>query len=121
MLSNATIDNGVATAGTYNNFKGVVRNDNTQGDDKLNSIGWNTKFKAGDWKLAADLAQSKVTRESTRYETTAGLPGDAKNNGTATDTADRVEIGPDGVTADVGDADTRVRADTNAGTLTVED
>ena len=40
---------------------------------------------------------------------------------TTTDTADRVEIGPDGVTADVGDADTRVRADTNAGTLTVED
>ncbi|WP_057883422.1 hypothetical protein [Tsuneonella troitsensis] len=50
-------------------------------------------------------------------ETTVVTPVD----GTATDTADRVEIGPDGVTADVGDADTRVRADTNAGTLTVED
>ena len=50
-------------------------------------------------------------------ETTVVTPVD----GTTTDTADRVEIGPDGVTADVGDADTRVRADTNAGTLTVED
>ena len=50
-------------------------------------------------------------------ETTVVTPVD----GTAT--TDRVEIGPDGVTADVGvgDADTRVRADTNAGTLTVED
>lgn len=51
-------------------------------------------------------------------QTTVVTPVDGT---TTTDTADRVEIGPDGVTADVGDADTRVRADTNAGTLTVED
>jgi hypothetical protein len=53
-------------------------------------------------------------------ETTVVTPVDGTTT-TNTDTADRVEIGPDGVTADVGDADTRVRADTNAGTLTVED
>ena len=52
-------------------------------------------------------------------QTTVVTPVDGTT--TTTDTADRVEIGPDGVTADVGDADTRVRADTNAGTLTVED
>jgi len=38
----------------------------------------------------------------------------------ATSTGDRVSIGPDGVKADVGDADTRVRVDTRDGTLTVE-
>lgn len=55
-------------------------------------------------------------------ETTVVTPVDGTTTtATTTDTADRVEIGPDGVTADVGDADTRVRADTNAGTLTVED
>jgi len=82
VLSNATIANGVATSGTYNNFKGVVRNDNTQGDDKLNSIGWNTKFKLGEWKAAADLGRSEVTRQHTRFETTAGQAG----NATALDT-----------------------------------
>lgn len=82
VLSNATISNGVATSGTYNNFKGVVRNDNTQGDDKLNSIGWNTKFKLGEWKTAADLGRSEVTRQHTRFETTAGQAG----NATALDT-----------------------------------
>ncbi|ANY19726.1 hypothetical protein A6F68_01209 [Tsuneonella dongtanensis] len=40
---------------------------------------------------------------------------------TATDTSDKVSIGPDGVKADVGDADTRVKVDTNSGTLSVED
>lgn len=82
VLSNATISNGIATAGTYDNFKGVVRNDNTQGDDKLNSIGWNTKFKLGEWRTAADLGRSEVTRQHTRFETTAGQAG----NATALDT-----------------------------------
>lgn len=52
-------------------------------------------------------------------ETTVVTPVD----GTAmtTETADQVELGPDGVTADVGNGETRVRADTDAGTLTVED
>ncbi len=75
VLSKATIANGVATAGTYNNFKGVVRNDNTQGDDKLDSIGWNTKFKLGEWKASADFGRSEVTRQHTRFETTAGQAG----------------------------------------------
>jgi|GEM_PF-5381321 len=34
---------------------------------------------------------------------------------------DKVTIGPDGVKADVGDADTRVKVDTKNDTLTVED
>ncbi len=85
-VSNATVANGFVTSGTVDKYKGVIRNHLESGDDKLNSWGWNTKFKTGDWRLGADLAQSKVTRESTRYETTAGLPGDAKTKGTATDT-----------------------------------
>jgi iron complex outermembrane recepter protein len=84
-VSNATTANGFVTSGTVDKYKGVVRNHLESGDDKLNSFGWNTKFKAGDWKLSTDLAQSKVTRTSSRYETTAGLPGNA-NNGTPTDT-----------------------------------
>jgi hypothetical protein len=39
---------------------------------------------------------------------------------TATTDGDKVSVGPNGVTADVGDGDTRVRVDTNNPNLTVE-
>jgi iron complex outermembrane recepter protein len=76
-LTNATIVNGVATSGTIDNYKGVVRNHIEASDDKLTSIGWNNKFKLNDWTLVADIAQSKVKRHFERFETTAGLPGNA--------------------------------------------
>ncbi len=62
-------------AGTVNGVKGVVRNHLEAGADKLDAWGWNTKFKALGWDLSTDLAQSKVKRESDRFETTAGVPG----------------------------------------------
>lgn len=76
-LINATIVNGVATAGTMTDYKGVVRNHDEASEDKLTSIGWNNKMKFGAWTGAADLSQSKVTKHNTRYETTAGQPGNA--------------------------------------------
>lgn len=39
---------------------------------------------------------------------------------TATSTGDKVSVGPNGVSADVGDGDTRVRVDTNNPSMTVE-
>ena len=77
MLTNATIANGVATAGTITNYKGVVRNHVESGDDTLKSWGWNNKLKLEGWTTTLDLANSKVKRDSARYETTAGQPGDA--------------------------------------------
>ena len=56
-------------------YKGVVRNHDEASEDKLTSIGWNNTFKLGDWKTSADLSRSKVTKHNTRYETTAGQPG----------------------------------------------
>jgi iron complex outermembrane receptor protein len=78
-LINATIANGVATAGTITDYKGVVRNHDEASADKLDSWGWNNKLKLGTWTAQADLSQSKVTRNNTRYETTAGQPGNANN------------------------------------------
>jgi iron complex outermembrane receptor protein len=72
---------GIVTSGTMDGYKGVIRNHLESGDDKLDSFGWNTKFKVGDWKAAADIAQSKVSRLSQRYETTAGLPGNGNTTG----------------------------------------
>lgn len=75
-LTNAVVDaNGFATSGTLNNFKGVIRNHNEGADDEAKAWGLNSKLKLADWTLTGDLAQSRVTKESARFETTAGLTG----------------------------------------------
>ena len=71
----ATISNGVATSGTFSGYKGDVRNHMEQADDKLNSIGWNTQWKTGDWTHIADLSHSKAHKDAVRFETTAGQAG----------------------------------------------
>lgn len=78
-LSNFTVANSMVTSGTLNNFKGVVRNHNEGADDKLEAFGLNTKLTLDQWTLVGDVGQSKVTRESSRYETTAGLPGNGNS------------------------------------------
>jgi iron complex outermembrane receptor protein len=82
VLQNVTVVNGVATAGTLTNYKAVVRNHIEGADDDLKTIGWNTEWKSDGWTTSADLTWSKATKQSSRYETTAGLPG----NATALDT-----------------------------------
>jgi len=82
VLTNATIANGVATAGTFSNYKGVVRNHLEASKDSLKSIGWNTEFKLEDGlRVEADLSHSVAVKNSSRYETTAGQPGDAASLG----------------------------------------
>lgn len=79
-ITNYTIANGVVASGTLTNYKGVVRNHVEGGDDNMKSWGWNNKLKVADWTLAADLSQSRVVRDSSRYETTAGQPGNGNKN-----------------------------------------
>jgi iron complex outermembrane recepter protein len=74
-LVTATVANGFATSGTINNFKGVIRNHNEGTDDDLKAWGLNSRLKLGTWTLTGDVAQSKVTKEGARYETTGGLTG----------------------------------------------
>ncbi|MCG2583726.1 TonB-dependent receptor [Massilia sp. TS11] len=77
VLTNATIVNGVATAGTITNYKGVIRNHLESADDDLKTVGWKNEFKVADWDMVTDLTWSKASKLSSRYETTAGLPGNA--------------------------------------------
>jgi iron complex outermembrane recepter protein len=84
-LVSATVNNGIATSGTINNFKAVVRNHNEGTDDKLDAWGLNSRLKLGGWTATGDVGQSKVTKQGARYETTAGLPGNG-NRGAAMDT-----------------------------------
>jgi iron complex outermembrane recepter protein len=74
-LTSATVAGGVATSGTFNNFKGVVRNDTEANEDRLTSVGWNTQARFGDWTGTLDLSQSKVRGRGGILETTAGRPG----------------------------------------------
>ena len=71
-LTAATISGGNATAGTFNKVRAVVRNDASNNVDELNSIGWSTEFKAGDFVVTTDLAYSKAEKNGGILETTAG-------------------------------------------------
>ncbi|WP_020651719.1 TonB-dependent receptor [Massilia niastensis] len=77
ILTNAVINNGVATSGTITNWVGVVRNHYEGAEDDLKTVGWNNELKVGDWTTAADLTWSKATKQASRYETYAGIPGNA--------------------------------------------
>jgi iron complex outermembrane receptor protein len=82
-LTAATVSGGVATSGTFDNFKGVARIDSEAVKDKLSSVGWNTQWKfAEQWTATLDLSTSEAERTGGIVESTAGLPG----NGTAVGT-----------------------------------
>jgi iron complex outermembrane recepter protein len=81
VLSNATIVNNVVVSGTCSNFKADVRNHVDDVKDTLDSWGLNSQYRTNGWTLTADVAGSKVTHDSSRYETTAGQPGNATNIG----------------------------------------
>lgn len=78
-LSNATVSNGIVTAGTLDQFKGVIRNHNEGTDDELQAWGLNAALKLDSWRLVGDIGQSKVTKTGARYETTAGLAGNGNS------------------------------------------
>lgn len=80
VLSNATISNGVVVSGTCSNFKADVRNHVEAVQDTLDSWGINSRLRLNsDWVVTGDLSGSKVTHDSSRYETTAGQPGNTPN------------------------------------------
>ncbi|WP_295243445.1 TonB-dependent receptor [uncultured Brevundimonas sp.] len=69
----AVVENGLVVAGTWDNIKGVVRNDLNKRDSNITSLGWNTEFVASDdWTLGLDLSYSKVERNDIILETNAG-------------------------------------------------
>jgi iron complex outermembrane receptor protein len=72
VLTSATLNGSDATAGVFNNVRGVVRNDSESTQDTLSSYGWNSKLKMGEWTGALDLATSKAVRRGGIMETTAG-------------------------------------------------
>lgn len=75
VITNATVQNGYITSGTFSNYKADVRNHMFSSDDKLMSLGTNSELKAGEWRIVNDLSYSKGSKHLSNYETTAGQPG----------------------------------------------
>lgn len=68
-----TVEDGIITAGTFDNVKGVVRNDGNRRTAELTSLGWNTEIMLGDgWEAEFDVGYSKADRTDTVLETYAG-------------------------------------------------
>jgi iron complex outermembrane recepter protein len=90
-----TVEDGMIVAGTWDNIKGVVRNDLNKRDSNITALGWNTEFVANDdWTLGLDVNYSKVERNDIILETNAGT---GRNINGALDTLG-FELTDDGVT-----------------------
>jgi iron complex outermembrane receptor protein len=75
VLRDATIVDGVAVSGTWDNYRGIIRNDAQSIKDELQAIGWNNRLKLADgWSAAADLSYSTADRKEIIVETTASTP-----------------------------------------------
>ena len=68
-----TVEDGIVTAGTFENVKGIVRNDGNRRTAELFSIGWNNSWDFGDgWSAELDLSHSRAERTDVVLETYAG-------------------------------------------------
>lgn len=74
--------NSTIVSSVWDNVSPVIRMDSNPIDDRLNSIGFNNKFRINEhWTLNADLSMSDVDREFRVLETYAGV---STNNGYTT-------------------------------------
>jgi len=73
-LESAEYQDGTALISRWNNIKPiVVRNDYIETNDKLYSLGWNSRLNFGDhWSAIADLSHSHARREEMNLENYAG-------------------------------------------------
>ncbi|MEJ6789899.1 TonB-dependent receptor [Brevundimonas sp. BR2-1] len=73
LRAGATVEDGMVVAGTFDNVKGVVRNDGNRRTAELTSLGWNNEFMIDDnWSATLDVSYSKADRTDTVLETNAG-------------------------------------------------
>ncbi len=83
----STVQNGLATSGTYKNVQPVVRNDVFKRNDSPFSLGWNLKLgENSEWPINFDVGYSRVSRTDINLESYSGLGfrGTAANPDTMT-------------------------------------
>ena len=67
------VDDGLITNATFDDVKGVIRNDVNKREAELFAIGWNLEFAMGDtWWGEVDLSHSAVDREDQLAESYSG-------------------------------------------------
>ncbi|HXG81018.1 MAG TPA: TonB-dependent receptor [Sphingomicrobium sp.] len=72
-LTNATVEDGLTTGGTFNDVWGVIENYRNDRDADLYSLGWNAAWDGQNgWKGFADVSWSRTDRVDRRLETTMG-------------------------------------------------
>jgi iron complex outermembrane receptor protein len=71
-LSNATIVNGMAVAGTISGVQALVQSNDQNDSDKNFAFGWNNKFNLSkEWSGVIDISQSKSTRHAAQIDSNA--------------------------------------------------
>ena len=89
-----TVEDGLVTAGTFTNVKGVIRNDVNTRDSEVKAFGFNTEYSPNErYTFEADLSYSGVDRSDVILETYSGT---GRNIDGALDTLD-FAINEDGV------------------------
>lgn len=81
-----TVQDGQVIAGTFNNVRGVVRNDIFQRQANLYSFGFNADYEGDDgWNFMGDIGYSRTDRNELSLESYAGtgFNGDDTGNGAA--------------------------------------
>ncbi|WP_315759878.1 TonB-dependent receptor [Sphingomonas sp. Y38-1Y] len=72
-LTQANVEGGFVTSGTFSGVEGVIRNDSFSRKAKLYSFGMNQRWEGDDgWNAMFDLSYSKTDRSETIIETYAG-------------------------------------------------
>lgn len=80
-LTQANIDGGFVTSGTFTGVEGVIRNDSFSRKAKLYSFGLNQKYEGDNgWNAMLDISYSRTDRNETVIESYAGT-GYGANNG----------------------------------------
>ncbi len=83
LRSDLTAVDGLVTQGTFDNVRGVMRNDRNERNAQLFSVGWNNRFQFNDsWGAETDLSYSHSDRSDDLVETYIGT-GPGSNNGLA--------------------------------------
>jgi iron complex outermembrane receptor protein len=85
-LDPGNVQDGFVQSGTYNNVKGVIRNDYNQTKAKVWNIGWRNEFKFNDdWSGELDANYSRADRRDFQLESYSGTGYGTGATGGATD------------------------------------
>lgn len=96
-----TVENGFATSGTFNNVRGVVRNDIFQRKADLYSFGFNVDHEGDDgWNAFFDFGYSRTDRNELSLESYAGTGFNGDDTGNGASATIGFQSGPTGTVFD---------------------